>query len=105
FTIVGNGKLALEHVQENPCHLIIMDWHMPEMDGLTATGEIRSFHGQVNKVWIVGLTAGGADDMRGKCLNAGMDDHLAKPFEIDDFKNMLQQGINMAVQLQKEHNG
>lgn len=99
YVLVENGSLALEHIKNNPTKLVFMDWHMPVMDGMLATQNIRKHHGATRKVWIIGLTAGGAHDMRQKCLDAGMDDHLAKPFDIASFKTTLKNGIDMASKL------
>jgi signal transduction histidine kinase/DNA-binding response OmpR family regulator len=100
YTLVENGKLAVEHYQKEKPKLILMDWHMPECDGLTATKKIREIEGEQRATWIIGLTAGGADNVKEKCLAAGMDDHLQKPFDLDVFKTVLQQGLEMAKSLQ-----
>lgn len=99
YCLVDNGLDALEKAKSGDYPVILMDWHMPQMDGLTATQKIREFEGDLRKTWIIGLTAGGADDVKAKCLQAGMDDHLPKPFEVDVLKQTLEHGLTMAQQL------
>ena len=99
YTIVDNGQKAVDFVKKQTPDLIFMDWHMPELDGMKATQAIREYHGEKRKVWIIGLTAGGAEEARTKCLESGMDDHLAKPFQINDFKTTLENGLKMSQSL------
>jgi CheY-like chemotaxis protein/HPt (histidine-containing phosphotransfer) domain-containing protein len=91
-TVVNNGREALDaHGQGGAFDLVLMDCHMPEMDGFEATKEIRnrerSSPGQ--RVPIVALTANAMAQDRENCLNAGMDDHLSKPFSILTMQEML----------------
>jgi len=60
------------------------------MDGFTATMEIRRQEGPGRHTPIVALTANALEEERQKCLEAGMDDHLAKPFRRSDLKQMLE---------------
>jgi CheY-like chemotaxis protein len=62
---------------------------MPVMDGLTATRIIRAREGNLRHTPIVALTAGALEGDRDRCLNAGMDDYLAKPFTQDGIRKML----------------
>ena len=78
-TVAHNGRQALEHCQQSSFDLILMDWHMPLMDGLSATRLIRQLPGARGKVPIVGLTASVLDEHRSACLDAGMDEVIAKP--------------------------
>ena len=99
YSLVDNGQKAVDFVKNQTPDLIFMDWHMPELDGLKATRAIREYHGDNKKVWIIGLTAGGAEEAKSKCLEVGMDDHLAKPFQINDFKATLENGLKMSQNL------
>ncbi len=85
---VADGVEVLQALQIRPYDLIFMDIRMPEMDGLTATREIR-------KLWpdngpkVVAITAFAMDGDRELCLEAGMDDYIAKPVKVDDLVTLL----------------
>ena len=86
-TTVSNGEQAVEQFRTNPpgtFDAILMDVMMPVMDGLTATGQIRALgRFDARTIPIIAMTANAfAEDAR-KCLEAGMNAHLAKPLEID----------------------
>jgi PAS domain S-box-containing protein len=77
--LAENGRQALEKLSsESKIDLILMDCRMPEMDGLEATRAIRS---QMNSIPIIALTANDRDEDREACMEAGMDDFLAKPLD------------------------
>ena len=77
----SSGREAVEAVRNFPYDVVLMDVQMPEMDGLTATSVIRGFSGDRARVPIVALTANALREDREKCISAGMDDYLPKPFE------------------------
>ena len=83
-SVAGNGLKALEAVSGEHFDLVLMDCQMPEMDGFEATRRIRAAeasgaHGS-RRLPIVAVTAGAVEGDRERCLAAGMDDYLAKPF-------------------------
>ncbi len=75
--IVASGAEAIEIVKNNHYDLILMDIHMPEMDGYEATSAIRKFN---KKVPIIAFTAVSLDDSLPKIINSGMNDMIIKPF-------------------------
>jgi CheY-like chemotaxis protein len=77
--LAENGRQALDKLaSESKIDLILMDCRMPEMDGLEATREIRR---QMNSIPIIALTANDRDEDREMCMDAGMDEFLAKPLD------------------------
>ncbi|WP_298519158.1 ATP-binding protein [uncultured Kordia sp.] len=76
--IVTSGAEAIEIVKNNHYDLILMDIHMPEMDGYEATTAIRKFNKEVP---IIAFTAVSLDDSLPKIINSGMNDMIIKPFE------------------------
>ncbi|TIU74851.1 MAG: response regulator, partial [Mesorhizobium sp.] len=80
FEIVGNGRKALDAFGKLNPRMILMDVSMPEMNGLEATGAIRTLEQDMGThVPIVGVTAHALKGDRERCLEAGMDDYLPKP--------------------------
>jgi two-component system sensor histidine kinase EvgS len=80
---VQTGREAVEKTETDAFDLIFMDIHMPEMDGLDATRAIRSAQGSGRRTPIVALTADAMEQDRDRCLAAGMDHYLSKPFTQD----------------------
>lgn len=77
---VDDGIFALEALRKNTYHLILMDVQMPRMDGLTATRQIREEIG-LKDVPIIAMTANAMKEDRLRCLEAGMNDYITKPFK------------------------
>ena len=85
-----NGAQAVELFQSNNVDLVFMDVHMPVMDGFHATKSIREKEGTSKHVPIIALTAITMEGDREKCLGAGMDDYLSKPFKKDDLFRLVE---------------
>ncbi|MGF6552864.1 signal transduction histidine kinase/CheY-like chemotaxis protein [Paraburkholderia youngii] len=81
--IARNGREALDELESGPeVHLVLMDVMMPEMDGLTAMGEIRR-NPRFAHLPIIALTAKAMANDRTRCLEAGADDYVSKPIDVD----------------------
>ena len=90
ITVANNGKEAVDAWAQNHFDLILMDCHMPEMDGFQAAREIRKREAASGKrVPIIALTANAMAQDREDCVNAGMDDHLGKPFSRKQIQEIL----------------
>ncbi len=81
FTVdtVANGREAVASVRSLPYDLILMDVQMVEMDGIEATKRIRKLGGALAEIPIIAVTAGAMTGDREKCIEAGMNDYVAKP--------------------------
>ncbi|MBK6308858.1 MAG: response regulator [Gemmatimonadetes bacterium] len=77
--VASDGREAVQRWSDGVYDLIFMDIQMPEMDGLEATRHIRAAEDATHRVPIVALTANAMHEDRGVCLEAGMDEHIAKP--------------------------
>ena len=84
--LAENGRDALELVRQQQFDLIVMDVQMPVMDGLIATRQIRALEAAAGRLPtpILALTANAMLGDRERCLDAGMDDYLSKPFKPDE---------------------
>lgn len=87
--IATNGREAVRMAGARDYRLIFMDCLMPEMDGYAATAEIRRREGPDRHVPIVALTASALAEDRARCLEAGMDEHIAKPLVPADVAGAL----------------
>jgi len=86
---VENGRAALEAFESAPYGLILMDCHMPEMDGFAACREMRKREGAKRRLPVIAMTADDQEEDRKACREAGMDDHLAKPVRLQDIERIL----------------
>ena len=98
--VAGNGKEALMALEKNSYDIILMDMHMPEMDGIEATAHIRNNLPPEKQPRIIALTAAVLPTDRQKCQDVGMDDFIAKPLQVSDLKRVL---INHSPQMQTLH--
>ncbi|HXJ72606.1 MAG TPA: ATP-binding protein, partial [Candidatus Dormibacteraeota bacterium] len=87
--LAGNGRDAVVMASRQPYDIIFMDCHMPELDGLTATTQVRRSEQPGQHVPIVALTASVLEEDRLRCLAAGMDDVLWKPISTDQLSSVL----------------
>ncbi len=93
-TCVEGGAEAIEAVATTDFDVVLMDVRMPEMDGLEATRRIRKLAGSRGKVPIVALTAQAFTDQIAECRKAGMDSHLAKPFDPETLVAVVMRAVS-----------
>ncbi len=92
--IVSNGLEALAAVRTIPFDAVILDVQMPEMDGLTASREIRRMKLPGKRPWILAMTANALEGDREKCIAAGMDDYISKPVKTTDLAAAMRRAYN-----------
>jgi hypothetical protein len=89
-----NGEIAVAMAKDTLYDLILMDLMMPLMDGFQATARIRENEVAPNRVPIVALTAHATEGFRDRCLAAGMDDYLSKPFKKERLVARVEQWVD-----------
>jgi signal transduction histidine kinase/CheY-like chemotaxis protein len=101
-----SGLDAVRWLRHHRTDLVLMDGDLPEIDGLTATRMVRDHEHalQRQRVPIVALSANGSSDFVERCLAAGMDDHLAKPFHEGDLARVLQRHLSHLMPTQALQN-
>jgi len=95
-TTVSNGQDAINKIKNNSFDLVLMDIMLPEMDGFEVTAEIRKYEqagGIEKQIPIVALTANTLDNDRQKCIEAGMNEYLAKPFTAQELVAVIQKFV------------
>jgi signal transduction histidine kinase/ActR/RegA family two-component response regulator len=92
----GNGAEAIRKVEQGDYAVVLMDCHMPGMDGYAATTAIRDFEVRTGRrrLPIIAVTASVTGDEQARCRAAGMDDYLSKPFSIQELDAMLRQHLD-----------
>ena len=94
--IANNGREAVEMLDKNSYDLVLMDIQMPEMDGFSATEQIRA-NPRFAKLPIIAMTANAMSGDREKSLSAGMNDHVTKPIDATELYNTLQNWLGKNI--------
>ncbi|UZR99017.1 ATP-binding protein [Chondrinema litorale] len=89
--VVKNGLEAIDKLKEDQFDLVLMDVQMPVMDGYEATRTIREMQKkkEVDKCPIIGMTAHAFQEDSNKCIEAGMDDYITKPFSYEELDRLI----------------
>jgi len=92
---VANGVEALDALSTLPYDIVLMDVQMPEMDGLTATRQIRSPESAVlnHKIPVIAMTARAMKGDQEICMAAGMDDYVTKPITLETLTAVLEKWL------------
>ncbi len=102
--IANNGLEVIEKLNQHPYDIILMDVQMPELDGILTTKKIRREFPGDKQPYIIAITANALKSDKDRCLEAGMDDYLSKPFKMEDLKLMLQKySKNQPLSFLKNH--
>jgi two-component system, sensor histidine kinase and response regulator len=90
-TVAVNGKEAVNILRDHPHHLVLMDVHMPEMDGFEATAAIREREKTANiRLPIVAMTARAMKSDQESCLQKGMDAYISKPINSSELLKVVE---------------
>ena len=96
--LVPSGRDAVRRFHQGRYDLVLMDCHMPDLDGLEATRQIRAMEGPERRVPILAVTAGTVPGARQACLQAGMDDFIAKPFSLATLRRKASHWLQLVAQ-------
>jgi CheY-like chemotaxis protein len=94
--LAPSGREAVRRFHHGKYDLVLMDCHMPDLDGLEATRQIRAVEGPGQHVPILAVTAGTVPGVRQACLQAGMDDFIAKPFSLSTLRRKASHWLSLA---------
>ena len=98
FELAADGGEAIEALSRSPFDLVLMDCHMPGMDGCSATRVIRAGEaGTPTRIPIIAMTAGAMDADRVAARDAGMDDFLAKPYSLTELQRVVERWVRSAA--------
>ncbi len=104
YTLCADGLEVLDALQsDEDFDLILMDLHMPNLDGFDTTGAIRALPSPLARIPIIAVTADALSGDREKCLAAGMDDYLAKPVRLTDLQQVISRTLAAAFLPAEEH--
>ncbi|WP_183561416.1 response regulator [Mucilaginibacter sp. SP1R1] len=87
--VVDNGRLALDKLATDSYDIILMDLDMPELNGYEATAAIRNGNDAIRAIPIIAITAHATREVMAKCMDYGMNDFIAKPFDAQDLHQKI----------------
>ncbi len=93
ITVADNGQIALDNLSKSDFDIVLMDCQMPVMDGFETTRTIRNGETRNKEIAIIAMTANAMAGDKEGCIEAGMNDYLSKPFNKEEFFNMLHKWI------------
>ncbi len=96
--VAADGAQALSCLEHDSYDLVLMDCQMPNMNGYDATSAIRRREGERGHTTIVALSASVLPEERARCVEAGMDDYVAKPFSQRDLQRVLERWLDSRVE-------
>jgi CheY-like chemotaxis protein len=96
-TCAWNGRIALELLHSRPFDIVLMDCDMPELDGYAATRAFREWESSqgCKRTPILAVTANALASDKAKCMEAGMDAYLAKPFKLRELRDAIEQLVSI----------
>ncbi len=94
-TVVNNGLEAVQKVRQEQYDIVFLDVQMPEMDGLTAAGQIKAEFAE--PPYLIAMTANAMQGDREECLKAGMDDYVSKPIRLEDLQSALERAHHASL--------
>jgi CheY-like chemotaxis protein/anti-sigma regulatory factor (Ser/Thr protein kinase) len=95
--VAENGSQAVKKISDKSYDMVLMDCHMPEMDGFEAILQIRKneqIKGNIHRIPIIAMTANVQKGIQDDCNAAGMDGYISKPFKMEHLESVLHQWIN-----------
>ncbi|MEW6737857.1 MAG: response regulator, partial [Acidobacteriota bacterium] len=92
--VAANGLEVLVALHRQQYDVVLMDVHMPEMDGLAASQRINEQWHRDERPTIIAMTANAMQGDREECLAAGMDDYICKPVKVEELQSALQKATN-----------
>ena len=102
-TVVNNGQAAVEAVAQHSFDVLLMDIQMPVMDGFAATSAIRKWEQAAGrKTTIIAMTAHAMQEDRQRCLEAGMDGYISKPFRPRELFAAVEGDVPQAISRQTD---
>jgi signal transduction histidine kinase/CheY-like chemotaxis protein/HPt (histidine-containing phosphotransfer) domain-containing protein len=97
--VAANGEEVLTSLRRQNYDVVLMDVHMPEMDGLEATRRIRQQWPDGQRPYLIAMTASAMEGDREMCLQAGIDDYMSKPIRLPALVEALQRAIGQPTRL------